>query len=60
MMICPCANCENTQPLSECLNGALAAEVYLARADHNMHRWILVSIIFCGLAIAVSFVTKGS
>lgn len=59
MMICPCANCENTKPLSSCLNGELAAEVYLARADRNMHRWIMVSIIFCGLAAAISFGTKG-
>lgn len=57
MMVCPCADCENTEPYAFCINGALAAEVYVARADRNMHRWILVSIIFCGLAAAISLAT---
>lgn len=57
MMMCPCANCENTEPYSYCLNGMMKAEVSVAKADVNLHRWVLTSIIFCGLAAVVSAFT---
>jgi hypothetical protein len=50
MMICPCADCENTEPYAMCLNGMLAAEVSLARSDNNMYRWIMLTLVFSGLA----------
>jgi hypothetical protein len=54
MMICPCADCENTEPHSMCINGMLEAEVSLARADNNMYRWIMLTIVFGGLAALLS------
>lgn len=52
---CPCENCENTEPQAMCENALLDAQVSVAKAQRNSHRWIMAMMtVLLILAVALA------
>lgn len=54
-LYCTCPNCANTDELAMCENALLDAQVSVAKAQRNSHRWIMAMlIVLLILAVALA------